>query len=153
MSLKNYYQNCIDDLKAEIEDNSRKIDALESIKALVSNEKSNEEQYLSENADSIAKLLEANSVGVITYGEELKQRVSYGEYSRVLSKYDSVNTRIDQKIEQLREESFNMENNILQFRDEIQQIEEEENKENNSKSTKKVIYKWLLKEERRTCLI
>ena len=141
MPSKYYYQNCIDNYTGQISDNDRKIEALEDIKDIVYRGKSEEEQYLSASSESIAKLQDAKSEGVITYGEELKQYVSLGRQTTVLSYFDGITNRIDQKIQQLKDENSYLENEIGQCNSEIDRIVEEENKEsgNNKSSTK--VYK------------
>ena len=134
MSSKYYYQNCIENYEEQIAENERKIQILEEAKSFVDSEKSNEEQYLSDRSFSISMLQYANSVGVIEYGEELSHFISYYEQTTVLSYYDSINTKIDYKIEQLREDISHLESEIGQCNSEISKIEEEERKEKESSS-------------------
>ena len=134
MSSKYYYQNCIENYEEQIAENERKIQILEEAKSFVDSEKSNEEQYLSDRSFSISMLQYANSVSVIEYGEELSHFISYYEQTTVLSYYDSINTKIDYKIEQLREDISHLESEIGQCNSEISKIEEEERKEKESSS-------------------
>ena len=127
MSLKGFYQNCIDECNRFIEENNHKIEILEEAKIVVANEESKEEMYLSERNKSISKLQMAHSYGVIEYGENLSQYISYSYQVKTLSYYTGIKALIEKKIEQLLEENFQMGNDIERFGEKITQIEKEEN--------------------------
>lgn len=126
MSTKEFYQIRINECEKEIRENDIIIEELEEKIVSLKEYKKQEEQDMTDKKISFSNLLDAKSKGVLTLAEQLNEHVQISKQMAILSDFDEIESRIENKIDSIKEQNMELENEILSCKASIAQIEKEE---------------------------
>lgn len=126
MSSKEFYQIRINECEKEIRENDIIIEELEEKIVSLKEYKKQEEQDMTDKKISFSNLLDAKSKGILTLAEQLNEHVQTSKQMAILSDFDEIQSRIENKIDSIKEQNMELENEILSCKASIAQIEKEE---------------------------
>ena len=132
MSSKEFYQIRINECEKEIRENDIIIEELEEKIVSLKEYKKQEEQDMTDKKISFSNLLDAKSKGILTLAEQLNEHVQTSKQMAILSDFDEIQSRIENKIDSIKEQNMELENEILSCKASIAQIEKEEEEKQSS---------------------